>query len=410
MSAAPRLTRRRFLAAPALIGCAPAPAAEDYFPEPDSAGGWRRPPSLSAARRLTGLDPAALDRAFDYIQLTSKHGGLLVARHGWLVYERYFGRAHAEATPNTASIGKSFTSIAMGILLAEQPKRFPQGLDQKVFHPDYLPAEAFPLSDPRKAEIKLGQLLAMTGGIRGNNPGIVHGREVTLDPPGPDGWIAMLDRMAFGKMEGEENTITLWCDPGDGWSYATSSAHLVSVVLRHVTGMELEDFVRERLARPLGWGRWGWGYRQHNLGHTPGGGGIAPRPRDMLRFAYLLLRKGRWGGRRLVPAPYVRHCGRPSPYNPPTPITASSSVSTPVAASPASLRTLSGRPAPAATRSTSFRPSISSPSRWAAATASSTLATPESPSRPPPRTASALPGKAGDIRRLPAIRTPQRSR
>ncbi len=318
MSAAPRLTRRRFLAAPALIGCAPAPAAEDYFPEPDSAGGWRRPSSLSAARRLTGLDPAALDRAFDYIKLTTKHGGLLVARHGWLVYERYFGRAHPEATPNTASIGKSFTSIAMGILLAEQPERFPQGLDQKVFHPDYLPAEAFPLSDPRKAEIKLGQLLAMTGGIRGNNPGIVHGREVTLDPPGPDGWIAMLDRMAFGKMEGEENTITLWCEPGAGWSYATSSAHLVSVVLRHVTGMELEDYVRERLARPLGWGRWGWGYRQHNLGHTPGGGGIAPRPRDMLRFAYLLLREGRWGGRRLVPASYVRHCGRPSPYNPHT--------------------------------------------------------------------------------------------
>lgn len=50
-----------------------------------------------------------------------------------------------------------------------------------------LPAEAFPLSDPRKADIRLGQLLAMTSGIRGNNPGIVRGNKVILDPAGPDG-------------------------------------------------------------------------------------------------------------------------------------------------------------------------------------------------------------------------------
>jgi CubicO group peptidase (beta-lactamase class C family) len=36
----------------------------------------------------------------------------------------------------------------------------------------------------------------------------------------------------------------------------------------------------------------------------------------MLRFGYLLLREGRWGGRQVVPAEYVRHCARQSPYNP----------------------------------------------------------------------------------------------
>ena len=50
-----------------------------------------------------------------------------------------------------------------------------------------LPAEAFPLSDPRKADIRLGQLLAMTSGIRGNDPGIVRVKEMILDPAGPDG-------------------------------------------------------------------------------------------------------------------------------------------------------------------------------------------------------------------------------
>lgn len=75
-------------------------------------------------------------------------------------------------------------------------------------------------------------------------------------------------------------------------------------------------FVRARLAEPLGWGRWGWGYSNVGLTHTPGGGGIAPRATDMLRFGYLLLRNGRWKGRQIVPAEFVRDCGRITRFNP----------------------------------------------------------------------------------------------
>lgn len=296
----------------------PLPSASSYFPPPDDGGGWRTPRDAAEARAAGGMDAAKLDAVFQYIQGSSKNGGLLIVRNGWLIYEKYFGLGHRDATPNTASCGKSFTSIAMGILIAERPEWFPDGLDQKVFTPKYLPAEAFPLSDPRKADIRLGQLLAMTAGIRGNNPGVVEGREVTLKPAGPDGWQAMQDAMAAGKMDGELNTSTLWCDPGGGFSYATSSPQLVSMILRHLTGRELDDYVREKLAEPLGWGHWGWGYRNTALQHTPGGGGIALRPTDMLRFAYLLLQEGRWGGRQLVPAEYIRQATRPSPYNPHT--------------------------------------------------------------------------------------------
>ena len=296
----------------------PLPSATSYFPPSDDGGGWRTPRDAPEARAAGGMDAAKLDAVFQYVQGSSKNGGLLIVRNGWLIYERYFGLGHRDATPNTASCGKSFTSIAMGILMAERPKWFPDGLDQKVFTPKYLPAEAFPLSDPRKADIRLGQLLAMTAGIRGNNPGVVEGREVTLKPAGPDGWQAMQDAMAAGKMDGELNTSTLWCDPGGGFSYATSSPQLVSMILRHLTGRELDDYVREKLAEPLGWGHWGWGYRNTALQHAPGGGGIALRPTDMLRFAYLLLQEGRWGGRQLVPAEYIRQATRPSPYNPHT--------------------------------------------------------------------------------------------
>jgi CubicO group peptidase (beta-lactamase class C family) len=269
-----------------------------------------------AIRRTVGVDIANLDEAFAYIQGSSKHGGLLVARKGWLVYEKYFGRGAREATPNSASVGKSFTSIAAGILIHERPDLFPDGLDEKVFTRKHFPPECFPLSDPAKADIKLGQLLTMTAGIRGNNPGFIYGREVMLDPPGPDGWLAMVDEVALGKVEGEKNTITLWTKPGSGYSYATSSVHLVSIMIRHVAQMELKQYIEARLARPLGWGRWGFGYRRPEITHTPGGGGIELRATDMLRFTYLLLRQGRWGSKQVVPAEYVRRCGSRSLYNP----------------------------------------------------------------------------------------------
>jgi CubicO group peptidase (beta-lactamase class C family) len=299
----------------------PAFAADDYFPPPDREGGWQAPADAAEALRVDHVDRAALDKAYRYIQTTTKNGGLLVARRGRLVYERYFGRAHRNANPNHASVGKSFTSVAVGMLMAERPELFPDGFNQKIFTPVYFPGELFPLRDPRMKEIKLGQLLSMSAGIRGNNPGIVHGKEVILDPAGPDGWQGMFDPIVIGAEDGEirgkrVTAKTLWVEPGGGYSYATASIHLASIMLRHLTGMELEEYVRRKLAEPMGWGRWGWGYKSKIPDHTAGGGGIAPRPTDVLRFAYLLLREGRWGDRRLVPADYIRHARSPSRYNP----------------------------------------------------------------------------------------------
>jgi CubicO group peptidase (beta-lactamase class C family) len=122
---------------------------------------------------------------------------------------------------------------------------------------------------------------------------------------------------------------TLWCKPGEGYSYATSSAHLASMIVRHVSGMELEAYVRERLARPMGWGPFTYAYKNaRDVAHTPGGGGIAVRATDMARFGYLLLREGQWNGKEVVPAEFVHHCGRASPYNPHSPYSLQFDVNT----------------------------------------------------------------------------------
>jgi len=288
--------------------------AGDYFPPPDTEGGWRTLPDTTKIRKFTGIDVSRLDQAFEYIQETSQHGGLVVVRYGYLVYEKYFGKGNREAHPDMASIGKAFTSISCGIMLHEKRDQIPDGLETKVFTEKYLP-EAFPLSDPAKAEIKLGHLLSMSSGMRGegNNPGIIRGEHRKLDPAPRPAERPDQDTAAL--------RTAMWTKPGEGYSYASGSPHVASIVLRHLTGMEMQQYIDEKLAKPMGFGSWGYALHRNGntLAHTPGGGSIAVRATDAVRFAYLLLHKGRWGSQQLVPAEYVAMCGRPSPYNPHSP-------------------------------------------------------------------------------------------
>jgi CubicO group peptidase (beta-lactamase class C family) len=289
-------------------------AGTDYFPPPDAQGGWRVLNDSAQIRKTAGMDRAKLDQAFEYASRTSQHGGLLVVRHGWLVYEKYYGRGNREAIPTMASIGKAFTSIACGIMLQEHRAKMPNGLDTKVFNSDFLP-EAMPLDDLRKAEITLGQLLSMAAGLHGDgtNPGFVNFEpSVKVDP------LPRVDPAQMGPDFQDQSAVhtPLWIDPGGGYAYCSNSPHVASIVLRHVTGMEMQQYIDAKLAKPLGWGAWGYGHTQGQitLPHTPGGGNIAARSTDAIRFAYMLLHNGQWRGEQVVPESYVAACGRPSPY------------------------------------------------------------------------------------------------
>ena len=300
-----------FAAAP--VGRASAAGAGEYFPPPDSQGGWRTLSDAAAIRRSAGMDLGRLDQAYEFTQRCSQNGGMLVVRHGYLVYEKYFGRAHRNANPDMASTGKAFTSVACGIMLHEFHDKISQGLDQKVFTDQYLP-EAFPLDDPRKADITLGQLLSMSAGYHGEggSPGVVNGQVVPLQPvPGQD--IHNLDQSSL--------KTPLWTAPGGGYSYSSPAPHIASMVLRRVTGMELQDYIDQKLAKPMEWGPWGYCLHRGDyvMPHANGAGSTALHATDAVRFGYCLLHEGRWAGRQLVPRDYVALCNKPLKYNPHTP-------------------------------------------------------------------------------------------
>jgi len=93
--------------------------ASEYVPPPDSAGGWRTAKGAAQVRELAAMDLPKLEQAWEFTQRCTQNGGLLVVRRGYLVFEKYFGRASRNANPDMASTGKAYTSIACGIMLRE---------------------------------------------------------------------------------------------------------------------------------------------------------------------------------------------------------------------------------------------------------------------------------------------------
>lgn len=295
------------------LSTAPLQAA-DYFPPADSKGGWRTLATAAEAREKAGVSLERIEKAYQVCERGTPNGGLLVVRKGYLVFEKYFGKASRNANPDMASTGKAYTSIACGVMLHEFRDRIPEGLDTKVFTEQYLP-QAFPLGDPRKADIRLGQLLCMSAGYwgEGQTPsGFILGKSQPLKSvPGQN--IRDLDRSSLD--------VPLWCAPGEGYSYSSPAPHIASIVLRNITGMELQEYIRTRLGDPMGWESWGYCLQRGDftMPHANGAGSTAIHATDALRFGYCLAKGGKWGDKQLVPADYIRKCQEISPYNPHTP-------------------------------------------------------------------------------------------
>jgi CubicO group peptidase (beta-lactamase class C family) len=177
------------------------------------------------------------------------------------------------------SASKSVLSALVGIAI--ERGRI-DGLDATVG--ELLPAYARGLDDARRA-ITLGDLLAMESGLASTS-GEHYGAWVTTDD-----WTAAALARPFKS------------EPGSEFTYSTGNSHLVSAILTEATGKSTFELARESLFGPLGIEVAGW--ERSPEGYYFGGNSLRITPRDLARFGRLYLAKGRWEGRRLVPAEWV---------------------------------------------------------------------------------------------------------
>jgi CubicO group peptidase (beta-lactamase class C family) len=276
-------------------------AEPDYFPPPESKGGWRSllpekgypdVEQKAKIRATAGVDWDKLAAAWEFNQAPEGSTSLLVIRRGYLVGEWYKG-CDREKPFNIYSSSKGYTSVAFGMLLADSKAGKLAGgktltLDTKVCTADWLP-EALPLSDPRKADITLRHLLTMTSGV--------GAERLPADAPFEG---------AMGKIEGSPLT-KLKGTPGEVYNYSDANILHLVLLFNRVAGRDLLPYLKERLFDVIGIERVSWrqiGGKGKIGPLSEGYSGLQTNAREHARFCYLALHRGQWQGKQVVPANY----------------------------------------------------------------------------------------------------------
>jgi len=91
--------------------------------------------------------------------------------------------------------------------------------------------------------------------------------------------------------------------PGVDFIYSSGTSHMLSVCLQNATGMTTEDFLADRLFRPLGFGELNWD--RDPEGYSSGGNGLSIRTIDFAKWGQLHLNGGLWDGQRILDQEWV---------------------------------------------------------------------------------------------------------
>ena len=270
--------------------------SETYFPPPESAGGWRKLERSADIRRLRGMDPKKLvDLAWWLQDSDRRNFAAVVIRHGYIVLETERGKGMRTNSNQVASVSKAICATTLAIASEMSQDGLTPGrmsFDDAAFQ--FIPW-AQPLSDPRKAQITVRQLLNHTSGICPEATGA----------PNDGTWSYVLGH------SGDPRTANLAFTPGQGCGYSTLAFDHAALVCENVTGMPYDQFAIKYLFNPLGCERWTFQYfNGEETGRHPTHAMGMPA-RDLARIAYCMLHNGRWNGRQVIPEWFVEDIAHP---------------------------------------------------------------------------------------------------
>jgi hypothetical protein len=301
-----------------LVGCDPVSTTNTpYYPRPAEIWESREPAEV-------GMDAARLNEAIVYANAhetqlspdaavwlaerfagiphqeivgpTKPRGGVngIVLRHGYIVAEW----GETRRVDMNFSVTKSYLSTLAGLA---HDRGYIRSLDDSVAR--YVQGEMF--ETPHNAGITWRHLLQQTSEWEGT----LFGKPDTAD-----------------RREGINRTLNR---PGTFWEYNDVRVNLLAYSLLHVWRSALPIVLRDEIMRPIGASTtWRWHGYETSWTHMDGvrvqsvsggghwGGGLWASTRDHARFGYLMLRRGRWGDRRILSEEWIERATTPVDIQP----------------------------------------------------------------------------------------------
>jgi CubicO group peptidase (beta-lactamase class C family) len=249
-----------------IIGCTkksdPAPTAAIYFPPTGTTWETATPASL-------GWNEAAIPDLKAFLG-TSSTRALIVLKDGKIVIEEYLGTQLAGGTFGVtsnwywASAGKTLTSSLVGIASGAGKIN----LDNKTS--DYLGVGWSSLTTPQENLITVRHQLTMTTGL---DDGVVD-NDCTDKP-----------------------CLVYKGDAGSRWAYHNAPYTLLDGVVTAGTGLSLTNYFNAQLRDQIGMDGF---YAKSGFNNV-----FYSTPRSMARFGLLLLNKGVWMDKTIIPSSYL---------------------------------------------------------------------------------------------------------
>ena len=234
---------------------------------------WERAPP-----EAVGVDAKILRTALDTLLAycgDDQDDELLLIRDGWV----FFAGDRIDQSHNLYSCSKSFTSTALGLLIADGTAT----LDTRAA--DILPelADHYPTAT-------LEHFATMTSGYSAS--GNSRWNEPSADwSPTP----YVVDTPLFA--------------PGSRYAYWDEAMMMNGKVLTSLHGDDLKTLLSERITDPIGLGDWDWWAEDTLANGVPlrnGCTGVRISARQLARVGHLFLNEGNWRGSQLLPAEWVR--------------------------------------------------------------------------------------------------------
>lgn len=224
-----------------------------------------------------GVPSKALVALFDSLHalpLTDMHA-VVVMRHGKVIGEMYPKPYAPEYRHTMYSCSKTFIGIAVGLAIEDNRLR----LDDRVaaIFPELLPDSV----SKDLADMTVRHLLTMASGVKPDWNMRSRGKE----------WIR-----TFLSKPVEA--------PGTKYAYDSMVSYMLAAVVQKVTGKKLTEYLQERVFTPMNVTEWAW--EESPEGVNTGGWGVHIQPESLAKFGQLILNEGRWEGKQLVPAEWIR--------------------------------------------------------------------------------------------------------
>ncbi len=200
----------------------------------------------------------------------------VILRHGKIISEGWWSPYGKDLKHVMFSVSKSFTSMGVGLAIAENKLKL---TDRVVtFFPNSLPDT---LSTYMKG-MTVQDLLKMSTGMNA---------DPLFNARGSSDW-----PKTFMSAPVENK-------PGTVFKYNNMATFMLSAIVQKATSEKLVDYLKPRLFDPLGFKNFTWD--EAPGGYTFGAIGLKLQSDDMAKFGQMLLQKGKWNGRQIIPQSWV---------------------------------------------------------------------------------------------------------